>query len=400
MQWLLKKLEDSKPLFEKGGKYEKLYPLYEAQDTILFTPADTTEGSTVAVRDALDIKRVMITVVIALVPCLLFGIFNAGRQSYLASGLEGSFLQYFLQGSILVLPIVMVSYVVGGLWEVLFSTIRGHEVNEGFLVTGLLFPLTLPPTMPLWQVAVGISFGVVIGKEIFGGTGFNFLNPALTARAFCFFAYPNQIIGEVWAAPKTGEFASGMTGATPLGVAFTSPPGDRETIINLLAENGFTLRSMFFGLENGSIGETAVIPVLMGLALLLFMGLASWRIIAGGLLGLLLTAFVVGLIPGDEVKSFVRIPITYHLVLGSFLFGLVFMATDPVSAAATDLGKWIYGFLIGALTITVRFFNPAYPEATMLAILFMNVMAPWVDHYVVQRHLRKREQTIRSFDHA
>jgi Na+-transporting NADH:ubiquinone oxidoreductase subunit B len=402
MKFLLNQLHKSKHLFEKGGKLERLYPLYEAQETFLFTPPDTTKQAP-HVRDGLDLKRTMITVILALIPATLFGIYNAGHQYNTVNQVaDATFLMHMIQGLIIVMPIILVSYIVGGVLEVAFCIIRRHEINEGFLVTGLLFPLTLPPTIPLWQVAVGIAFGVVIGKEIFGGTGFNVLNPALTGRAFLFFAYPAQISGdEVWTvvADKTNVI-EGFSGATPLAIAAAAPQG--VDIVETLKNAGFDWWHMFIGLEGGSIAETAVIPSLIGAAILIGMGIGSWRIMAGGVIGLVAAASLLNLLPGDEYKAFTQLPFYYHMVMGSFVFGIVFMATDPVSAAATNQGKWIYGIMIGVLTIIIRVANPAFPEGVMLAILFMNVMAPLVDHYVVQFHVNKRQAYVkaRKLSHA
>ena len=400
MKFLKDQMEKSKPLFEPGGKLEKLYPLYEAQDTFLFTPPDTTRGAPHA-RDAVDMKRVMITVVVALLPCILFGIYNIGHQYHHANQVEDAgFLSHMLIGLRYFLPIVLVSYAVGGFWEVLFATIRKHEINEGFLVTGILFPLTLPPTIPLWQVAIGISFGVVIGKEIFGGTGFNVLNPALTARAFLFFAYPGDIIGDqVWTViDESATQLAGFTGATPLAVAALVPAG--VDVVGALREHGFTFGSMALGLEGGSISETALLPILLGAAILILTGVGSWRIMAGGTIGLLAMGAFMNLLPAESFKGFTQLPAYYHLAIGGFAFGIVFMATDPVSAAATDPGKWIYGALIGVLIILIRVANPAYPGGVMLAILFMNVMAPTIDHFVVKAHIKKRTAYLRKFSHA
>ncbi len=393
-------LEKMRPLFEPGGRLEKLYPIFEAQETFLFTPDKVTRGGPHA-RDAIDIKRVMILVVAALMPAVLFGMYNAGHQYYAASGLEHpGFAGAFLRGAGIVLPIIFVSYLVGGLWEVLFSVVRKHEINEGFLVTGLLFPLTLPPTIPLWQVAAGITFGVVIGKEIFGGTGYNILNPALTARAFLFFAYPAQIVGdEVWASTQAGTMADGYSGATPLGIAALVPSGPRAAVTEALTEAGYTWTSMFGGLIPGSIAETSAIPILIGAAILILTGVGAWRIMAAGVLGLFVGALLMNLTP-DHFKAFTKVPFHYHLVMGSFLFGIVFMATDPVSAARTEPGKWIYGFLIGLLVVIIRVANPAFPEGVMLSILFMNVMAPLIDQCVLRVHMRRREAYLRKFSYA
>jgi len=396
-----KKHGEAHELFKEGGKFEKLYPLFEAQDTFLLTPPDTTKGPT-HVRDAVDLKRVMFTVVVALLPCLLWGIFNAGYQYYHYSGVEAGPIAYMLRGSWIVMPIVLTSYIVGGLWEVLFAVVRKHEINEGFLVTGLLFPLTLPPTIALWEVAVGISFGVVVGKEVFGGTGFNILNPALTARAYLFFAHAKDMTGEIWA-----KSIDGATGATPLGMG-AAFGGEGKNVVDALADRGHTFFSMFGGLEPGSIGETAAIPILLGAAILIVSGVGSWRVMSGGCLGLLGAGILMNFMPtqgmedGEMVQltTWTQVPALYHFVMGSFLFGIVFMATDPVSAANTNMGKWIYGALIGVVTVLVRVTNPGFPEGVMLAILFMNVMAPILDHYVVQAHIKNRNAKLRKFSYA
>lgn len=395
MKFLLKQLHKHKHLFEPGGKLEFLYPLYEAQETFLFTPADTTKGAP-HIRDGLDLKRAMITVVIALIPPTLFGIYNAGYQFNTVNPDAVVQHPHFVQGLIMVLPIILVSYLVGGLLEVLFCIIRKHEVNEGFLVTGLLFPLTLPPTIPLWQVAVGIAFGVVIGKEIFGGTGFNVLNPALSGRAFLFFAYPAHMSGDnVWTVvADRANVIEGFTGATPLAVAAAAPEG--APIIETLREAGFTLSNMAGGLIGGSIAETAVVPSLIGAAILIITGIGSWRIMTGGVIGVALCAFALNLLSAESFSPFTQLPFHYHIVMGGLVFGLVYMATDPVSAAATTRGKWIYGILIGVLIVLIRVANPAYAEGVMLAILFMNVMAPLIDHYVVEAHIKKRQAYIKS----
>lgn len=391
--------EKIKLLFGPGGKLEKLHPLYEAGDTFVLSPPDTTDGAP-NVRDAIDLKRVMIMVVFALVPCVLWSIFNAGRQYNLVNMVsDAGFLSHLCRGTLIVMPIILVSYIAGGVWEVLFAIVRKHEINEGFLVTGLLFPLTLPPTIPLWQVAVGISFGVIIGKEIFGGTGFNVLNPALTARAFLFFAYPVQISGNVWTVVKDGaHVVEGFTGATPLAVAALVPAGGHP--VAALHDSGFSWLSMAIGLEGGSLAETALIPILLGALLLIVTGMGSWRIMAGGAIGLAAAGMLMNLLPASDFKGFTQLPFYYHFVLGSFAFGIVFMATDPVSAAATRAGKWIYGILIGLLTVLIRIANPAYPEGVMLAILFMNVMAPAIDHFVLQAHIRRRASYLRKSSYA
>jgi Na+-transporting NADH:ubiquinone oxidoreductase subunit B len=404
MKFLLHWMEKTKPLFQKGGKLERLYPLYEAQETFLFTPGDVTSGAP-HVRDAIDLKRYMITVLLALIPALLFGMWNAGHMANWANGVrpDGVWARFGLDlwnGALRVLPIVLTSYAVGGLWEVLFACVRKHEINEGFLVTGMLFPLTLPPTIPLWQVAVGISFGVVIGKEIFGGTGFNILNPALTARAFLFFAYPSRISGDaVWiAVTDPARAVEGFSGATPLAIAAAEPVGGH--VLHALSQAGFTLRSMALGVEGGCIGETSLLPILLGAALLIVSGVGSWRIMAGGVLGLAAIATLFNAFAGPLVSPYLDLPFYLHLVMGGFAFGLVFMATDPVSAAATNAGKWIYGFLIGAMTIVIRVANPAFPEGAMLSILFLNVLAPLIDYIILQIHLASRRRYLERFRHA
>ncbi len=387
-------MDKLRPLFQKGGKFERLYPLHEANETFLLTPAEVTHGAP-HVRDNIDLKRAMIMVVLALIPCTLFGIYNAGYQHNLVNQVANAgLLEHLVRGLMLCLPIILVSYAVGGLWEVLFSCVRRHPVSEGFLVTGLLFPLTLPPTIPLWQVAVAVTFGVVIGKEIFGGTGFNVLNPALTARAFLYFAYPAQISGDkVWTSVVPGQpVIEGFTGATPLAVGMVRHEG--QSMVESLQHAGFTLKSMFLGLEPGSIGETSVLCCLFGAAVLILSGVGSWRIMVGSLAGLFAGSVLFQQFGGPSLKPLADLPFYYHAVIGSYAFGVVFMATDPVSAAATNPGKWIYGFLIGFLIVLIRVANPAYPEATMLAILFMNVMAPLLDHYVVQAHIKRRARHV------
>lgn len=393
MKFLLKMMDKQRAMFSPGGKLERLFPLFEAQDTFMFTPAEVTHGPPHA-RDALDIKRLMITVVLALLPAVLFGIWNAGHQYNVVNQTgETGMAANFVRGAIIVMPIILVSYIFGGLWEVAFALVRKHPINEGFLVTGLLFPLTLPPTIPLWQVAVGISFGVVLGKEVFGGTGFNILNPALTARAFLYFAYPGQITGDrVWTTvAEGGKVIEGFTGATPLSVGMTV---HEHSVIETLNSMGYTLKSMLIGIEPGSIGETSVVACAIGALILIVTGVGAWRIMAGSLLGLIAASFMMHHLPGATLKPLVDLPFYYHIAIGSWAFGTVFMATDPVSAAATTRGKWIYGFLIGFLIVLIRVANPAYPEATMLAILFMNVMAPLIDHIVVQAHIKQRRRNV------
>lgn len=384
MKFIEEQLKKVGQLFEKGKPLEKFYPLYEALDTFLLTPGKTATKAPF-VRDAVDMKRVMIFVVLALIPATLMGIYNTGYQIEIAKGLTHSFWGAMEAGAWKVIPIILVSYAAGGFWEVLFAITRKHEINEGFLVTGILFALTLPPSIPLWQVAVGISFGVVFGKEIFGGTGMNVFNPALTARAFVFFAYPAQISGSiVWVA------VDGFTRATPLAVAAATPKG--HSVVQALGDAGYNFQNMFFGFIPGSIGETSALACLIGLAFLLVTGVASWRITVACVLGLLTMSSVFYFLRGAERLAFFALPPYWHLVMGGFAFGAVFMATDPVSAAATNVGRWIYGFLIGVLTVLIRVVNPAYPEGVMLSILFMNAFAPLIDYFVVETHMKRRLQ--------
>jgi len=382
MKFLEEKSKKIGKLFEKGGPLEKFYPFYEALDTFLLTPGTKTKKAPY-VRDAVDLKRVMIFVVVALIPCIFMGFYNTGYQIQMAKGLTYSLGGCLWLGLIKVLPIILVAYAAGGFWESLFAVVRKHEINEGFLVTGILYALILPPTIPLWQVAVGISFGVVIGKEIFGGTGMNILNPALTARAFLFFAYPAQMSGDaVWAA------VDGFSKATPLAVIATAERG--SSAVAALAGAGYTFKDVFFGFIPGSIGETSALACLIGLVFLLITRVASWRIVAGCALGLTVMSLVFSVSSGADSMAFFSLPPYWHMALGGFAFGSIFMATDPVSSSATDLGRWIYGFLIGVLVILIRMVNPAYPEGVMLAILFMNVFAPLIDHFVVKQNINRR----------
>ena len=384
MKLIEEQLKKVGALFEKGKPLEKFYPLFDALDTFLLTPGKTAAKAPF-VRDAVDMKRVMIFVVLALIPATLMGIYNAGYQIEIAGGLTHSFWGAVEAGAWKVIPIILVSYAAGGFWEVLFAVTRKHEINEGFLVTGILFALTLPPLIPLWQVAVGISFGVVFGKEIFGGTGMNVFNPALVARAFVFFAYPAQISGStVWVA------VDGYTRATPLAVAAAAPKG--ASVVQALGDAGYNLQNMFFGFIPGSIGETSALACLIGLAFLLITGVASWRVTLACVLGLLTMSSVFYFLRGPDRLAFFALPPYWHLVMGGFAFGSVFMATDPVSSAATDAGRWIYGFLIGVLTVLIRVVNPAYPEGVMLSILFMNAFAPLIDYFVVENHIKRRLQ--------
>ena len=387
-------VDNIKPNFEKGGKLAFLHSTFEAFETFLFVPNTVTNRGS-HIRDAMDMKRTMIMVVIALVPAMLFGMWNAGYQNALALGIERTIFQDFWFGFLRVFPILVVSYVVGLGTEFVFAQIRHHEaligaamcasVAEGFLVSGILIPLVMPIDTPLWMVAVSTVFAVIIGKEVFGGTGMNILNPALTARAFLFFAYPTYMSGDlVWirGLMKGEGIVDGFSGATALGQAAINQPSIMNTDGNVMSA-----MDMFLGIIPGSIGETSTLAILIGAFILIYTGVGSWKIIlsvfaGGAAMGLLLNLF------GGNVL--LEIPFWQHLLLGGFAFGTVFMATDPVSAAQTEKGKWIYGFLIGVLAIIIRVLNPAFPEGVMLAILLMNVFAPLIDHYIIEAHIRKR----------
>ena len=396
---LLRKFFDSqKPLFQKGGKFEKGYYLFEALEVFLFVPDHVTSKKGVQVKDAIDLKRLMVTVVIAMIPCLFFGIWNVGHQHFLANGSSVSFLEKIIFGSKVVLPVVLVSYTAGGIVEVIFSTIRRHPINEGFLVTGMLIPLIMPPGIPLWQVALATVFAITVAKEVFGGTGMNILNVALTARVFLYFGFPSDISGDVWTyyGNDDQELISGYSGATPLYLgASTVDNVDSNSLAYLLDEYSeainqtdfYSFQNMFLGAIPGSIGETSTFMCLIGAFILIFTGVGSWRIMLSVFLGAYCMGFLFNLIGSNE---FMLIPPEYHFVFGGLAFGAVFMATDPVTAAQTETGKWIYGFMIGLLTVVIRIFNPAYPEGIMLAILFMNVFAPLIDFYIVKANKKRR----------
>jgi Na+-transporting NADH:ubiquinone oxidoreductase subunit B len=399
MKPLRKFLDKIRPLFEKGGKFEKYYPLFEATDTFFYTPDEVTTTAP-HVRDSLDLKRMMVVVVWALTPCVLMAMWNTGNQANLAmqamnigsaAGWRGAVLAglgigydpaslwaNFIHGALYFVPLYIVTMVVGGIWEVIFASVRKHEMHEGFLVTGLIFPLTLPPSLPLWQAALGISFGVVIGKELFGGTGRNFLNPALAGRAFLYFAYPAQNSGDsVWTAVDS------FSGATPLGALATADVSTGIDVIDV------TWSQAFLGTMQGSLGETSTLACLIGAVILIVAGVGSWRTMLSMLLGGMAFAGLLNFIGSDTNPMFQMSPM-WHLVVGGFAFGLVFMATDPVSSAMTETGKWFYGALIGVMTILIRVINPAYPEGVMLAILLGNVFAPLIDYFVLQSNIKRR----------
>jgi Na+-transporting NADH:ubiquinone oxidoreductase subunit B len=409
MKSLRRLLDRMEPLFDEGGKLEKLYPLYEAVDTFFYTPGEVTSGAS-HVRDAIDLKRMMIIVIVALFPCIFMAMYNTGYQTHLAmaamnvdtvAGWRASLMQgmglsfnpesvlaNLVHGALYFIPVYVVCNLVGLAWEILFACIRKHDVNEGFLVTGMLFPLTLPPTIPLWQVALGVSFGVVIGKEVFGGTGKNFLNPALTARAFLYFAYPAQISGDaVWTAPVIK--VDGFSSATPLGALAAVEIAPGMQLSEMMSTIDVTWGQAFLGNMQGSMGETSTLACLLGALVLIVTGVGSWRIMAAMLVGAVgFSTLLWGI--GSESNPMFAMPPWWHLVTGGLAFGLVFMATDPVSAAMTNPGKWYYGLLIGAMTILIRVINPAFPEGVMLAILFGNVFAPLIDYFVVQANIKRR----------
>jgi len=379
---LRKTLDKIKQPFEKGEKYEKYRPLIQAFDTLLFVP-DVTTKKGAHVRDAVDLKRVMITVVLSLIPVLLFGIWNSGYQYLSQIHEEVGFWEAFGEGAIKVVPMIAVSYAVGLFFEFVFALKRGHDVNEGYLVTGLLIPMIFPIDTPLWMVAVSVAFAVLIGKETFGGTGMNLLNPALTARAFAFFAYPLSMSGtDVWVS-HAGEMDA-VSGETILGHLALNDPA------------GYSTFDMFMGIIPGSIAETSTLLIILGALILLFTKVGSWRIMLSGIVGGALVALLFNALPADIGNSLTSFAWYKHLIVGGFAFGIVFMATDPVTATQTTKGKWIYGFLIGVLAILVRVVNPAYPEGMMLAILFMNVFAPTIDYYVVQANIKKREKRLET----
>ena len=399
---LLKSLFDEQSKhFGKSGSLESLYPLFEATETFLFTPGKVTRGAS-HVRDGLDLKRMMITVVIALLPCVFMAMYNTGLQAHLAISAgalpldtwQTSLLQSLgyafdpsdvmaciVHGALYYFPVLLLTFAVGGNCEALFAMVRKHEINEGFLVTGMLFPLILPPTIPLWQVGIGIAFGVIIGKEIFGGTGMNILNPALTSRAFLFFAYPGQISGDnVWIVAQTS--ADGVSGATWLGEAAVSGPAALTA--------GLSWSDAFWGFVPGSMGETSAAACLFGAAVLILSRVGSWRVMAGVVGGSFLTSTLLNTI-GSQTNPMLNVPFGWHVVLGGWAFGMVFMATDPVSSSHSNTGKYIYGLLIGVLAILIRVINPAYPEGMMLAILFMNLFAALIDYFVVQANIKRRK---------
>ncbi|MEI8115001.1 MAG: NADH:ubiquinone reductase (Na(+)-transporting) subunit B [Bacteroidia bacterium] len=370
-------IDNNKPHFQKGGKLAKFGSTFGAIETFLFTPNRTSKNG-VHIHDAIDLKRTMTVVILALVPALLFGSWNIGYQNGLAFGIERGIPENFLFGFLKILPLIIVSYGVGLGIEFISAQIRGHEVNEGYLVTGILIPLILPVNIPLWMLALAVAFAVIFGKEIFGGTGYNIMNVALVARAFLFFAYPSKMSGDaVWIYDlPTKVPVDGFSGATPLAQLAQGASSKMASFYD-----------MFMGFIPGSIGETSTLAILIGAAILIFTGIASWKIMLSTVFGALAIGFLCNLL---AVNDYMALPPYYHLVMGGFAFGTVFMATDPVTAAHTEKGKWIYGFMIGAFAVTIRVFNPAYPEGMMLAILLMNIWSPLIDYFVIESHIKRR----------
>ncbi len=396
MKFFRNQLDSVKHNFEKGGKLERFYYAFEAIETFLYSPSTVTSPKGVQVRDGIDMKRLMITVVISMVPCLLFGMYNIGYQQDLALGVTSTFIERMTVGLIQVVPIIIVSYGVGLGIEFAFTIFRKHPVNEGFLVSGMLIPLVMPPDIPLWQVALATAFAVIIGKEAFGGTGMNVLNVTLTARAFLYFAYPANISGDVWTfIPEGAKTVAGFSGATPLSLAAQTTSANTSVVDTLngfgagWADGIYSFYNLFMGFMPGCVGETSTLMCLIGAAILIITGVGSWKIILSVFAGTYAMGAFLNLL---SVNEFMSMPPQYHLVIGGLAFAAVFMATDPVTATQTETGKWIYGVLIGFLTVIIRVFNPAYPEGVMMAILLMNVFAPLIDYYVVQANKKRRTQ--------
>ncbi len=382
--------ENQRRHFEGNGPLARLEPFYEAMERVFFGTGQVT-GQAPHARDSLTVQRYMMLVIVMLLPCLFFGMYNVGLQSFKAAGQPLDFWPMMVFGAQIVLPLVIISYLFGFGWEIVFSAIRKHPISEGVFVTAMLFPLTLPPTTPWWQAALGISFGVVLGKEVFGGTGRNFLNPALTGRAFLYFAYPIQMSGDaVWTAVYNhgSQAVDAVTAATPLALATTAPAS--QTVEQTLAAAGYDFSTLFLGFYPDSIGASSALLCLIGAVVLMIIGVASYRIIVGDIIGVLALGYVLNLFAGEGSAPYLGMNPFYHLIIGGTAFGIAFMTTDPVSAPDTHAARWIYGFFIGALTVLIRVFNPAFPEGIMLAILFMNVFAPLLDHLVIRLRIRKR----------
>ena len=385
LRFLYNTLNKAKPHFEKGGKFERLYPVFEATDTILFSTDEITESGP-HIRDSIDTKRIMILVVISLLPLYVFGALNVGFQNALALGIERTGWQNFWVGFGNILPIIAVTFASGAFWELLFAVVRKHPVIEGFFVTCALIPLTMPPNIPLWQIAIATSFGIVIGKEIFGGVGMNIFNPALMARVFIFFTYPTKISGDkVWVAGPDG-----YSGATALAVPASELNQQATQLLENVTQFDFSWWNLFWGWVPGSIGETNKFMILLAAIFLIYIKIINWRIVAGAVIGLVSTAVLTNLFSPFSTNTMFTIPPHYHLVMGSFLFGTVFMATEPVTGCHTNQGRWIYGIIFGALTVIIRSVNPAYPEGVMLSILFVNAFAALIDWFVIQSNVKRR----------
>ena len=387
MLGLLKKILDKyRENFDEGGKLERLYPIYEATDTILFSTNEVTENGP-HIRDSIDTKRVMILVVISLLPLYVFGAINIGFQNSIAIGLERSNWENFWFGFYKILPIIIATFTAGAFWELLFAVVRKHPVSEGFLVTCALIPLTMPAGIPLWQIVVATTFGIVIGKEIFGGVGMNIFNPALMARVFIFFTYPTKISGDkVWVLGPDG-----YSGATALSIPAAELNQDALTLLNNFDQFDYSWWNMFWGWIPGSIGETNKFLIIIGALFLAYIKIINWRVIFGSILGLVGTALLTNLVAPFSSNSMFTIPPHYHLVMGSFLFGAAFMATEPVTGCHTNQGRWVYGILFGSLTVIIRAINPAYPEGVMLSILFVNAFAALIDWFVIQANIKRRQ---------
>lgn len=393
MKFLRDQIDKIKPTFSEGGKLSFLHSTFDAFETFLFVPNHTTQNGA-HIRDGIDLKRTMFTVIIAMLPALLFGLWNVGHQQSLAlTGTDGALWNNFFVGLIQTLPIIIVSYGVGLGIEMGFAQFRGHPVNEGFLVTGMLIPLCMPPDVPLWMVGLATAFSVVIGKEVFGGTGMNLLNPALTARMFLYIGYPSSMSGDsVWTfLPEGSKTVDGYSGATNLGELASATAEGKPWSDDILSAS---IMDSFWGNIQGSIGETSVVACLIGAAILIASGVGSWKIMLSTVLGGLFMGWIFNI--SGASGAYMDMPAYYHLIIGGFMFGAVFMTTDPVSAAQTEKGKWIYGFLIGVLTVLIRVFNPGYPEGIMMAILLMNVFAPLIDYYVVQSNIKTRLNRVKA----
>ena len=385
IKFLRKILDANAHRFENNGVLKKLYPLYEAADTILFSTDEVTKSGP-HIRDSIDIKRVMILVVISLIPLYIFGAMNVGVQNGIAMGVERTNWEQFWYGFDKIIPIIIIAFITGAFWEILFAVVRRHPISEGFLVTCALIPLVMPASIPLWQVSIATSFGIVIGKEIFGGVGMNIFNPALVARAFLFFTYPGRISGDkVWVIGPDG-----YSGATALAVPAAEVNQHAVSLLNGVTQFDYSWWNMLVGWIPGSIGETSKLLIIMGAIFLAIIKIANWRVMAGSLIGLGVTAYLSNLMAPFSSNTMLSLPAHYHLVMGGFLFGMAFMATEPVTGCHTNQGRWVYGILFGILTVIVRAINPAYPEGTMLAILLLNAFAPLIDWFVIQSNIKRR----------